>query len=215
MSTRRRAAFDPNALDTELDSILPADPTVAESRVKDATAIGPQQHQPRNPHLVPTPRVDDAPRIQAVKRDRPSPKPKSEPQTESAPGARRASPPEVAIAAEVYAALRDLTLSERRTNPTAARTYGHVVLDAVERHADELQRHWIDRPPPKTGGLFTRGSETGTPSRRRHAAAPARVPLAGVISSDTDLLDNLAAQWGAGSRSALVEQALRLYLKVH
>jgi hypothetical protein len=125
------------------------------------------------------------------------------------------SPPEVAVAAEVYAALRDLTLSERRSDPVGARTYGQVALDAVEQHADELQRHWINRPVPRSGGLFTRVSDSSGPAkRRRHAAAPARVPLAGVIASDTDLLDDLAAQWGAGSRSALVEAALRLYLKV-
>ena len=211
MSTRRRAAFDPNALDTELDSILP--PSPAEDGAEDPVGVSAPAPS-RKPQLVPAPKVDEATRIQTVKRDRPTAKPRVEPQPEAIPAAKRASPPEVAIAAEVYAALRNLTLSERRSNPITARTYGHVVLDAVERHSDELQRHWVDRPTPRTGGLFTRVSASSRPSRRRHAAAPARVPLAGVISSDTDLLDELATQWGAGSRSALVEQALRLYLKV-
>ena len=211
MSTRRRAAFDPNALDTELDSILPASPTAEDPSEDPVAVIAPTKSKPQ---LVPAPKVDEATRIQSVKRDRPTAKPRVEPQPESIPATKRASPPEVAIAAEVYTALRDLTLSERRSNPITARTYGHVVLDAVERYSDELQRHWVDRPTPRTGGLFTRVSASSRPSRRRHAAAPARVPLAGVISSDTDLLDELATQWGAGSRSALVEQALRLYLKV-
>ena len=211
MSTRRRAAFDPNALDTELDSILPTSPTAEDGAAEPAAVNAPAQPRPQ---LVPSPKVDEATRIQPVKRDRPTAKPRVEPQPESIPAVKRASPPEVAIAAEVYAALRDLTLSERRSNPITARTYGHVVLDAIELHADELQRHWIDKPLPRSGRLFARVSESSGPSRRRHAAAPARVPLAGVINSDTQLLDDLADRWGAGSRSALVEQALRLYLKV-
>jgi len=40
------------------------------------------------------------------------------------------------------------------------------------------------------------------------------VPTACILSSDAAQLDHLAGAWGAGSRSALVEAALRLYLRL-
>lgn len=125
----------------------------------------------------------------------------------------RIAPPEVALPQDVYISLRSLTLDERSSDPTTARSYGQVVLDAVERHATELKAHWVDRASSSTTGLFRR-SEPGRPTRRRHSEPRARVPLAGVINADAVVLDQLASDWGAGSRSALVEQALRLYLQV-
>lgn len=132
---------------------------------------------------------------------------------EASVNAARLAPPEVALPEEVYSVLRSLTLSERTADPTTARSYGQVVLDAVEKHADDLKGHW-SKPVASTGtGLFRR-VETGRPTRRRHNSPRARVPLAGVINTDAAVLDQLATDWGAGSRSALVEQALRLYLDV-
>lgn len=125
----------------------------------------------------------------------------------------RIAPPEVALPEEVYSALRSLTLEERSTSPTTARSYGQVVLDAVEEHANELKAHWTNAAAASNTGLFRR-ADTGKPARRRHNAPRARVPLAGVINSDAVVLDQLASDWGAGSRSALVEQALRLYLRI-
>lgn len=126
--------------------------------------------------------------------------------------ANRVAPPEVALPYEVYGALRSLTLEERTANAVTARTYGQVVLDAVEEHADDLKTHWAGAVASASTGLFKRAD--GRPTRRRHNAPLSRVPLAGVINSDAALLDQLASDWGAGSRSALVEQALRLYLRV-
>ncbi|OZF26215.1 hypothetical protein [Rhodococcus sp. 14-2483-1-2] len=125
----------------------------------------------------------------------------------------RVAPPEVALPEEIYSALRSLTLSERGANPATARSYGQVVLDAVEHHADDLKAYWSRSAPVPNTGLFRR-AEVGRPTRRRHSAPRARVPLAGVIDTDAAVLDQLATDWGAGSRSALVEQALRLYLEV-
>lgn len=127
--------------------------------------------------------------------------------------AARLAPPEVALPEEVYSVLRSLTLAERTADPTTARSYGQVVLDAVEKHADDLKGHWAKPVAPTGTGLFRR-VDTGRPTRRRHNAPRARVPLAGVINTDAAVLDQLATDWGAGSRSALVEQALRLYLDV-
>ncbi|MCZ4277454.1 hypothetical protein [Rhodococcoides yunnanense] len=126
----------------------------------------------------------------------------------------RIAPPEVALPEEIYGALRSLTLNERSADPTTARSYGQVVLDAVEQHADELKAHWANDVTAPGTGLFRR-AEAGKPTRRRHNAPRARVPLAGVINTDAAVLDQLASDWGAGSRSALVEQALRLYLRVN
>ncbi|MFC8181685.1 ribbon-helix-helix protein, CopG family [Rhodococcus sp. NPDC057297] len=131
---------------------------------------------------------------------------------ESTANAVRVAPPEVALPHEVYSALRTLTLEERGANPTTARSYGQVVLDAVEKHADDLKAHWSAAAATAGTGMFRR-AEAGRPTRRRHSAPLSRVPLAGVINSDAAILDQLAADWGAGSRSALVEQALRLYLQ--
>jgi len=130
----------------------------------------------------------------------------------AATSGNRVAPPEVALPHEVYSALRSLTLGERNANPVTARTYGQVVLDAVEQHADDLKTHWAGAVASASTGLFKRAE--GRPTRRRHNAPLSRVPLAGVINSDAALLDQLAIDWGAGSRSALVEQALRLYLRV-
>lgn len=127
--------------------------------------------------------------------------------------ASRIAPPEVALPEEIYGALRSLTLNERSADPTTARSYGQVVLDAVEQHADELKAHWANDVVTSGSGLFRR-AEAGRPTRRRHNAPRARVPLAGVINTDAAVLDQLVSDWGAGSRSALVEQALRLYLRV-
>lgn len=127
--------------------------------------------------------------------------------------ANRIAAPEVALPEEIYGALRSLTLNERSADPTTARSYGQVVLDAVEQHADELKAHWANDVATSGTGLFRR-AEAGRPTRRRHNAPRARVPLAGVINTDAAVLDQLVSDWGAGSRSALVEQALRLYLRV-
>ncbi|OLT35031.1 hypothetical protein BJF84_15935 [Rhodococcus sp. CUA-806] len=128
-------------------------------------------------------------------------------------GVNRPAPPEVALPHEIYTALRALTLNERSADPIKARSYGQVVLDAVEEHAGELKTHWTATVTNSGTGLFKR-AEAGRPTRRRHNAPQSRVPLAGVINSDAAVLDQLAIDWGAGSRSALVEQALRLYLRV-
>jgi len=114
--------------------------------------------------------------------------------------------------ADVHAALRALTLRERTASPTTTRTYGRVALDAIETHAGALH-HW-DTSPPTDTGLFSSANTAITSRRRRHAQAPACVPLTGILASDATQLDHLAAAWGAGSRSALVEAALRLYLRL-
>ncbi|WP_278314944.1 hypothetical protein [Lolliginicoccus levis] len=194
MSTqRRRAAFSPDALDSDIDSLLPPAPTPLR---RPAPAPAPVEEQrgeaggSRSADAAPAP----APAVSPAR-------------TVARP---RTGAPEVVIAPEVHAALRRLTARERERHPERARSFGVVVLDAVEAHAEQLARHWA-RPEPAGSGLFQR-ADGSRPRRRRHAAAPARIPLSGIIPADVAVLDGLVEQWGAGSRSALVEQALRWYL---
>jgi hypothetical protein len=208
-STRRRAAFDPSAL-ADLDDLLPSvgpAPTHAPapsnvSALRQPAAAAPPTAQPAG---EPAPAAPPKRRTGAAA---------TQPATDEAPQrVSRVVAPEVALAPEVYKALRELTLRERNANPTSARTYGQVVLDAIEENADALAQHWTSRRPASRSGLFKR-VDPQAPRRRRHLEAPARVPLAGIIASDAEQLDQLAMQWGAGSRSALAEQALKMYLQL-
>ena len=121
--------------------------------------------------------------------------------------------PTAEVAPQIHQYLRKLTNSEKSRDPITARTYAQVVLDAIEANQDELAEHWKTQPAePTTGGLFSR-RPAAPAQRRRHPAPPARVPLTGLNKADSAKLDHLVAEWGAPSRSVLVEQALRLYLK--
>ena len=54
-----------------------------------------------------------------------------------------------------------------------------------------------------------RPASDAVPRRRRHAVTPRNVVLSGVNAANARRLDELVTAWGAGTRSALVEQALR------
>jgi len=85
-------------------------------------------------------------------------------------------------------------------------TQGNVALRAIEAHAEELQVHWrTPKAPP--AGLFAitvqlhRRAEPGVQTQLR------------ISPQDAVTLDNIASEWGAPSRSALVNEALRRYVK--
>lgn len=201
-TARRRPAFDPAALGN-IDELLPALPTL---KTESGTVTTPTPVQePASPETRHAQTVADRATVTPAATTAPA-------RQEQTTTATRPNAAEVALAPDVYHALRALTLHERATTPTTARSYGQVALDAIETHAAHLATHWNATPAP-TSGLFSRVS-TGTPRRRRHAEAPARVPLAGIIASDVAKLDELATTWGAGSRSALVEAALSIYLHI-
>ena len=197
---RRRAAFDPNALD-DIDDLLPPLPAPSSAAVSSVDASRPV--------------MGAAQSVGGTAQGR-EPRPAARSRTAPVATPGRVAPPEVALAPEVYAALRALTLRERATNPVTARTYGRVALDAIEAHAGELAQFWdTSRAAASAGsGLFSSPAQARSSARRRHAQAPARVPLAGVLGSDVEQLDAIASEWGAGSRSALVEAALRRYLNL-
>lgn len=121
------------------------------------------------------------------------------------------STPEAHVASLAAEALRQLTHAEKQQRGQG-RSYGEVVLDAIEQHMDEIKRHFDPVANAKPAGrLFKRVDQT-RPRRRRHAEPPVKIPLAGIIATDLAQLDDLVVEWHAGSRSALVDKALQLYL---
>jgi hypothetical protein len=234
---RRKAAFDPGALG-DLDDLLPTLSVVAETvdepySSPSAPSWDEGEGQAAEPARDSSPVVSSAPaepddespgfgssESEAPQAQSEAPKPslttrrRTKPRSDSSAAPTRSAPPEVYLPPAVYAALRQLTLEEKQRDRATARPYGQVVLDAVEKHADELQRHWNTAEPHVSSGLFKRREASAQPRRRRHSEIQARVPLAGIIASDTATLDALVEEWSAGSRSALVEHALRLYLDV-
>ncbi|ORW07193.1 hypothetical protein [Mycobacterium kyorinense] len=132
------------------------------------------------------------------------------------PRRRRAatSVPTAEVAPQIHRLLRRLTTKEKSRDPITARTYAQVVLDAIEAHQDQLAAHWRrEGAVPAGDGLFSR-RPAAPARRRRHPEPPARVPLTGLNAADAHVLDDLVIRWDAPSRSALVEQALKLYLNV-
>lgn len=192
MTSKRRGAFNPSALEGEIDSLLPQSAPPAPTPIRASVGAAAQPTAPHAP--AKTRALGENLASRAV--------------------AGRVAPPEVALAPEVYQALRKLTMRERQERPDQARSYGQVVLDAVETNADKLAERWTPVTSQSTERRLFQRVDPSQPRRRRHANAPARVPLAGIIASDAEQLDQLSVTWGAGSRSALVEEALRLYLGI-
>lgn len=132
-----------------------------------------------------------------------------------APAEPAASVPSAQVDPAIHDRLVKLTSKERARNTTTARTFAQVVLDSVEKHQDELAEFWLKPAEDSGSGLFRRQKVTTSPKRRRkHEKPPARIPLGGIDPVDLATLDQLALQWNAGSRSALVEQALRFEFKM-
>ncbi|TXH18586.1 MAG: hypothetical protein E6R06_26405 [Mycobacterium sp.] len=123
---------------------------------------------------------------------------------------RRFRPPEVTLSEDVYVELCAVSDKERQFHWESARPYGVRVMDAIEAHSDKLQKAWTDKP--KTGGLFVRLSPEVVPPRRQHVTPPVCIALSGIDATNAKLLDRYVVQWSAGTRSALVEQALRFDL---
>jgi hypothetical protein len=116
----------------------------------------------------------------------------------------------VLLSAEVYEEFYRVLLAEKKLRRGLARTMGTIVLDAIEAHAPRLATTWANQQAAVgEGQLFERPSSNAVPRRRRHAHPPRTVVLSGVTASNAQRLDDLVQAWNAGTRSALVEQALR------
>jgi hypothetical protein len=187
----------------DIDDLMPQRPSVSaadELAPIDPTANTPDDQWSETDEGGPSPAlVDDVPGPQVTR-----------------PRRRRAttSVPTAEVAPHIHRLLRRLTNKERSRDPITARTYAKVVLDAIDAHQEQLATYWRTDAISSQGGggLFSRRPAT-PPRRRRHAEPPARVPLTGLNPADGQTLDELVADWNAPSRSALVEQALRFYLK--
>ncbi|GAB2939580.1 hypothetical protein GCM10027047_39580 [Rhodococcus aerolatus] len=105
----------------------------------------------------------------------------------------------VALDTEVREALRAYAARTQLTQPT-------VALRAVQAHAGELAGHWRRTAAPEPGSLF---EGAGAPPRVGPARSTAQMKLSDV---DVDTLADLVERWGAPSRSALLNEALRRYL---
>ncbi|MBS1693112.1 MAG: hypothetical protein JST91_12915 [Actinobacteria bacterium] len=208
----KKSVFDESALDDDLDEYLPK------------VGIGNRAGQPEQ---APTPVAPPAPADTLV-----PPAPVENGQSvgeEAAPHVTTPAPRRVArtsadpdgegnptaeISADNLAKLRNLNLAEKKKNPAKARTYGQIVLDAIDAGHEELARHWehSENAEKAPGSLFTR--QPVVRKRRRHIAPPAKIALTGLNAADAKTIDEqLVIEWGAPSRSALVDEALTLYFK--
>lgn len=224
---KRKPVFDPSALDDDLDDLLPARPAAAAPQA----ASEPLAAAPATPPAVERPNAAAAPPVappatlnnavaqappQAPLTRPPSGAPSDQPRhlatVTAVPGSvgKRTRPPEVLLSSEVYDELYRVQIAEKKVRRGLARTMGTIVLDAIEAHAPRLATTWTtERFAVGEGQLFERPSSNAVPRRRRHATAPRTVVLSGVTAANGQRLDNLVQAWGAGTRSALVEQALR------
>lgn len=221
-STRPKAkpVFDPSALDDDLDDLWPVTAPPAEAS-----------------RSVPSPAAAAAPPVSAPTPTKPSPAELSTPVSSNSaapqrssvsqrPGsgrqlnsvtvtapepAKRIRPPEVLLSSEVYDELYKVQIAEKKVRRGLARTMGAIVLDAIEANAARLATTWTHQQAAAVGEgqLFERPSSNAVPRRRRHVTAPRTVVLSGVTPANARRLDDLVAAWDAGTRSALVEQALR------
>ncbi|MGV2581438.1 hypothetical protein [Mycobacterium avium] len=201
----KKSVFDESALDDDLDEFLPR------------VGVGNRAGQP---DPVAAPVAPGAPVETRVGDVQPQTSPRGG--GVGAAGSRAAKAgdsdgegnPTAEISADNLAKLRSLNLAEKKKNPAKARTYGQIVLDAIDAVHEELARHWkpaenAERAP---GSLFTR--QPVVRKRRRHIAPPAKIALTGLNPADAKTIDEqLVKEWGAPSRSALVDEALTLYFK--
>ncbi len=213
--TRRKAVFDPNALDDDLDDLWPARPAQPRDEPGPGPATTETAAPPKSPPQPPAEAVSE-PRTRTAPKRPSAPSPGTHQSArETEPAARPTSskrhrPPEALLSAEVYDELYRVQNAEKKVRRGLARTMGAIVLDAIEAHASRLQTTWtVPQTTIAEGQLFERPSATAVPPRRRHLTAPRTVVLSGVTAGNAERLDELVQRWGAGTRSALVEQALR------
>ncbi|MEC3920368.1 hypothetical protein [Nocardia sp. CDC160] len=209
----RKGAFKQDDLDDIDDLLPPSPPALASPSAPPQPAVAAAQPIQQPPTAAePVPPAPKAPRRST---------PKTVAATTDTPGKRTratASRPravqsiaEAHVAARVAEALRHLTHSEKQQRGKG-RSYGEVVLDAIEEFETELRQHFQELANAKPSGRLFRRVDQTRPRRRRHTEPPVKIPLAGIIAPDIELLDNLVVEWQAGSRSALVDEALQLYL---
>ncbi|ULN44693.1 hypothetical protein MI149_29810 (plasmid) [Mycolicibacterium crocinum] len=210
---KSKPVFDPSALNDDLDDLWPGKPTAPPRPQPVATTAQPSPSPPPVSAQAAPPSAAQAPQPPVAVPSPAAPAPRLRSVSAAAAAGEvqtRYRPPEVLLSAEVYDALYHLQITEKKTRRGLARPMGAIVLDAIEKHADQLATTWdAMEDTVGEGGLFARPSSSAVPRRRRHAVAPRTVVLSGVNAANGRRLDELVPAWGAGTRSALVEQALR------
>lgn len=194
----RKGAFSDDDLD-DIDDLLPSTTPVVSAPEKVVTAprsVSPVVKPARKPVSSKSAGANEA----APKRPR---------QTTRARAGQSVA--EAHVATIVAEALRQKTHSEKQQRGRG-RSYGEVVLDAIEQFEAQLRDHFSREINAKPKGRLFQRVDHSRPRRRRHTEPPVKIPLAGIIASDLESLDTLADEWHAGSRSALVDQALKFYL---
>ncbi|WP_157573988.1 hypothetical protein [Nocardia jejuensis] len=203
----RKGAFNDDDLD-DIDDLLP--PSVPAPQAPPLTAV------PDAPRL-PADTTTDAPAITKTKKTPVKPPAAHAEPTVKRPRAATArakvsqSVPEAHVAGVVAEVLRQLTHTEKQQRGEG-RSYGAVVLDAIETFETELQAHFATVASAKPAGRLFKRVDAGRPRRRRHSEPQVKIALSGIIADDMAAIDDLVETWQAGSRSALVDQALKLYL---
>lgn len=211
----RKGAFKEDDLG-DIDDLLPPPPPAPVAAVAQPPSVAADLslHEPTvDEPAQPLPAPPKAPRKAAAPKSAAAGTDTSAKRTRTTPARARAvqTIAEAHVAARVAEALRHLTHSEKQQRGKG-RSYGEVVLDAIEEHETELRQHFQELVNAKPSGrLFSRVDQT-RPRRRRHTEPPVKIPLAYIIAPDIQLLDNLVDEWQAGSRSALVDEALKRYL---
>jgi len=201
----KKSVFDESALDDDLDEFLP--------RVGVGNRAG--QPDPVAAPVAPAAPVQTRPgEVQAEASPRGGGVGAAGSRTAKAGDSDGEGNPTAEISADNLAKLRSLNLAEKKKNPAKARTYGQIVLDAIDAVHEELARRWkpVENTGKAPGSLFTR--QPVVRKRRRHIAPPAKIALTGLNPADAKTIDEqLVKEWGAPSRSALVDEALTLYFK--
>lgn len=160
-----------------------------------------------------TARPADAPRVTEPAAPRPKASPK--PTTERAAAPRRAAPQHegvqnvaVYLEPEILAAVR----AAKTRNATAGKpesTYDELLVDALDHiPAEQLRAAFAGTPAEHTGGPLQRRV------RRARGSGGIQIQLR-LDGTQRRALDELAADAGAPSRSALVATAYRLHLSPH
>jgi hypothetical protein len=224
---KAKAVFDPSAIDDDLDDLWPTAQLQQRPDAKtarSAPATPPTNLTELEPAILqmrpePPQAVRVAPLASALATER-RPSGASGAKAQSRPtsvtvtdttNTKRIRPPEVLLSSEVYDELYRVQIAEKKVRRGLARTMGAIVLDAIEAHAVQLATTWTHQKPAAVGEgqLFERPSSNAVPRRRRHVTAPRTIVLSGVTPANAERLDGLVTAWSAGTRSALVEQALR------
>lgn len=204
----RKGAFKADDLD-DIDDLLPPPPPAPLAAAPVTTLPVPEPVQ-LDPVATPSAPVVKPARKAAAKTAATEPAAKR-PRQAAVRARSGQSTPEAHVAAVVAEALRQVTHSEKQQRGRG-RSYGEVVLDAIEQFETELREHFTTAAAAKPKGRLFQRVDNSRPRRRRHAEPPVKIPLAGIIATDVESLDALAEEWQAGSRSALVDQALKFYL---